>query len=150
LFFAWRLKNSTLAWLKDIVTFIVFALNPSAPGGGKKSSTNFNLPIGIFESIFLLIITLSFPPVTGTDYPDLSQAISKPHRQNSSLCSADTEKSLFFLAMPNIGIYFSIRVKERFCRQAEIDAMLGDIYQLFAQIPDELPSFHFKYTSLYG
>ncbi len=80
---AWRLKNSMLDLLSDMVIFSVSSGTANSAGGGRKSFILVNFPIGISELLFLaFIVIFSLSPISGSDNPDLISAISKSDSQN--------------------------------------------------------------------
>jgi len=86
----------------------------SFSGGGRKSGTLDSLPTGLFGSVeFFCIILLSFSPIAGADYPDLSAAIGKPDRQYPVFHFSYAEKPLFFCAVPGVGVDLSFCVLKR-------------------------------------
>ena len=77
----------------------------------------------------------AFPPITGAYDPNGVAAKSETNHQNPARCATDAEQSRFLSTMSFISRDQMLRVVERGCRFAEIDAVLRNVRFFFLGIP---------------
>ena len=123
---------------KANVTFTSSRGGTSSLGGGKKSFTRVNLPMGISLSVFLFIVLCSVSPISGTENPDFSMSLYKSDRNDTPVNHADAKETRLGRAVLGIRVYLPTWIRECSCGRREINAMLSNICQFLLNVPNEI------------
>ena len=92
--------------------------------------------------IFVLINSLAFPPVTGTEDTNHTSAIGNADSQNATLDLTETEIALLVLTVSKVFRDHTMRVGESVLSQGERYPMLKLVFSIFVGIPFKLYLFH--------
>src|ERR1043166_5082060 len=126
-FCAARLKKATERCDRLRVTFTFSSRNTSRSGDGKKSSTIRTRPISplLYLTVGFFIDRPSFPPVAGTENPDLAVPPGKAHRHDPIVDPAEAVVSLLAITVIEVFRDHAPRILKRELGQFEPDAVLG-------------------------
>jgi hypothetical protein len=89
----------------------------------------------LYFTVGFFIDRLSFPPIAGSENPDLLVSPCEPNRHDGALDPAETEVACLATAMIEVSSDHAQRVQKRVLGKLEPDAMLDPIDLVFRGVP---------------
>jgi hypothetical protein len=137
------LKNSTLRFDSEMVTFTPSSRKTSCSGEGRKSGMTFSSPSG--SSVYLILAfieSLASPPVAGSDDSNDIFAVSEAYGQDTFIDDAETVVPNPVDAVRKILRDYTLRVGERELGPRERHAVFLLVLAVLLRIPLETRSGH--------